>query len=318
MIDKNTRMSEIKEFSGFSDFLMYKSVVGGKTASEQTLGELQEQIPSWNAENMAKGLRRLQECQREENTCFNVYEEAQDDPQKQDVKIWHLPAGKKTEIPFIIMASGGSYTSVCSAVESFPAAAEFNKLGYDVFVLNYRVGGEGLLPKPLEDLAAAYQYIVRNKERFRVGGEYIVCGFSAGANLACLWGTESAGYKRYQIRKPEALILAYPLVSFRYMYEETKEELLTTILGRDIEQEKADQYDAARHITADYPSSYIVHCMDDSAVPAEGAKQLKELLDKHWVPVKLEIGREGGHGFGSGEGTKMEGWPERAAEFVQK
>lgn len=327
-IGTDTVISKVELFSDFSGYLLYKARAGGRPASEQSLAELQRQTPGWNAENMARGLRRLRDCQVKGNTCFDVYEDIGDDPQKKDVKLWYLPAEPsekecqkdgdcEARRPFLILLSGGGYSCVCSAVESLPAADTLNGLGYDVFVLNYRAGGEGLMPKPLEDLAAAYRYIIANKQWFGTGDRYIVCGFSAGGNLAALWGTESAGYRHYNVRKPEALILAYPLTSFDHMYEAGKEEILTTMLGKDYICAKADTYDVGKNVTAGFPPCYILHCEDDPSVPAAGSKYFKALLDQENVISELDIRAAGGHAFGDGGGTGMDGWICRALEFTE-
>ena len=57
-------------------------------------------------------------------------------------------------------------TCVCSLVESFPTAARFNELGYNVFVITYRVLQQELMPMPLDDLAAAIHFIQNNAEQF--------------------------------------------------------------------------------------------------------------------------------------------------------
>ncbi len=39
---------------------------------------------------------------------------------------------------------------------------------------------------------------------------------------------------------------------------------------------------------------------------------------KEGIPVYLEIGPTGGHGFADGSGMCMEGWPERAIKFYEE
>lgn len=320
-IDKKTSIDKIEEFKDFSTLLMYNSYVGGLPATAQSFENLEKAIPAWKAESMITGMERLREQTLRGRAIFDVYEETEygDDRQKEDVKIWFLPTEKESNKPFVIINAGGEYKSVCSMVEAFPTAVRFNEMGYHVFVLNYRIDGNKVMPKPLEDLAAAYKKICTNKEIFHVEERYIVCGFSAGANLTCLWGTEKVGYKYYDVRKPEALIPVYPLISCRYMYDNaTKPRFITTMFGKDSEVEEENLYDVENQMTKEYPPCYIVHCMDDDMVPAENSKVLKRLLDRFQIQAVLELGAKGQHGFGEGVGTDVEGWIGRAVEFIEK
>ena len=60
--------------------------------------------------------------------------------------------------PFAIISPGGGFSYVGSLHEGFPYALELSKRGYNAFVLDYRVGGEGMAT---EDLMAAISYIRR-------------------------------------------------------------------------------------------------------------------------------------------------------------
>lgn len=96
---------------------------------------------------------------------------------------WQQPSEK----PFVVCAAGGGYTCVCSAIESLPVAARLNELGYNVFVVNYRVLQDSLLPKPQADLAAAIKYIQKNKDTFGLQNtEYIINGYSAGGSVVTI------------------------------------------------------------------------------------------------------------------------------------
>lgn len=310
---------EIESLKKYSKYLCYQ---GGfeKPAVEYSLEELQKFIPAWNAKAEAAGLQRAAELAEQQEILFDVYpKEEADDPQKQDVKLWYLPAQGDPKKPFIILNAGGAYTCVCTMVEAFPAAVHFNKMGYHVFCLNYRSGGTGVMPKPLEDLAAAYQYIIAHKEQFGLQSEeYIVGGFSAGGNLTAVWGTERRGYKHYNVKKPLALFPIYPVISKDRMYLAGSDVFLETMFGKQAgSEEYMDSYDVGKQVTDEYPPCYIVHCADDGTVPVGNSVLLKELLDQHEIKAKLEIGLTGNHGFGDGTDTDVEGWPGRAIQFVE-
>lgn len=175
------------------------------------------------------------------------------------------------------------------------------------------------MPKPLEDLAAGVGFIRRNSEKFGVEPDnYIVCGFSAGGNLCALWGTEKYGYKAYDLPKPKALFPIYPAInSSLYRDDDLHKGFLTTMFGKEYERIK-EEYDVDTWVNKDYPPAYIVNCEDDDMIDYRHSVYLKEALEKNNIPVKHELGKKGGHGFGDGRATDVAGWMERAAAFEQK
>lgn len=230
--------------------------------------------------------------------------------------IWFPGEGEK---PYVILCAGGSYQSVCSMVEAFPAAAALNRAGYTAFVLNYRTDtgtGEAVMPKPLEDLAEALKYVDTHREEFGLKhGNYAAAGFSAGANLVNLWGLDRCGYRHYHARKPDVLFCSYTVSSVKALDQEKEKVFLETMFGRGYGREALEQYDVLSNLTEDYPACYINACGDDEAVPVSQSEMLHERLAELGVENRMEIGKSGGHGYGIGRGTDVEGWLERAINF---
>ncbi|MBQ7154289.1 MAG: alpha/beta hydrolase fold domain-containing protein [Synergistaceae bacterium] len=58
-------------------------------------------------------------------------------------------------------------------------------MGYHAFILNYRITGPALFPKPLDDAANALKKILSLCGSLDINSDgYAVCGFSAGGHLA--------------------------------------------------------------------------------------------------------------------------------------
>lgn len=277
----------------------------------------------WCPESILDGVKRLREVAQAGEYLYPVYsrEAAAADRGKRDVNVIFFPP--KSDVPkhrYVVLAAGGAYMSVCSLAESYPVAARLNELGYPVFVLTYRVGGKGLFPKPLQDLAQALRWIDNHAEQFSVTpGDYILGGFSAGGNLTALWGTDNHGYTQYGMPKPKALFPIYPAIN-HHLYGEGKmvQAFCDTMFGQGYSEEKACEYDIDTHMSEAYPPCYIVACKDDTSVPVINSCQLKKELDALGVPAILEIGENGGHGFGEGRGTDVEGWVNRAVSFAEE
>ena len=142
--------------------------------------------------------------------AYDIYtdEEKAKEPDKDNTKLFFFPG--KPGKPFMLVCAGGGYATVCSFLEGFPVAARLNRMGYNAFVLSYRVNEVGLLPKPTEDVAAALRLIFANADKFQVSTEnYAVAGFSAGGHVTGSWGTNYLGYPRFGMPKPALLVLAY-------------------------------------------------------------------------------------------------------------
>lgn len=231
-----------------------------------------------------------------------------------DVGLYSFVVGKNR--PFILLLPGGGYGDVCVFAEGFPIAVRLNKLGYNVFVGQYRIGKQAHYPNPQDDVADFIRYIFDNAERLNVNTEnYAVCGCSAGGHLAASWGTENVGYKRYGLAKPKTLMLAYPVIS---MGEHTHKGSQKNLLGKDRRSKiLQDRYSVEKHIDGNYPETYIWQCKNDSIVPYENSLLLVEALQNSGVRNKLFAVEGNAHGWGVAKGTAAEGWLEQAIEFWQ-
>ena len=326
-MDFNEKMS-LKDMKGIPQLAPVKDylVYGGMQL------KLIERIPmenmkngGWPVESLFKGLQRLCSIAVSGEFYYPIYgqDELADDKKKKDVHVIHFPTMDTGEThpkdrPFFIVCAGGAYSSVCSLLEAYPVAARLNQLGFHAFTLNYRIGGKGLFPKPMDDLAAAIRFLQKNEEKLGINAaNYVICGFSAGGNLTGQWGTPDHGFRWYGLPAPKALIPVYPAVNSG-MYGDSKDvkKFLRTMFGNQYEKIRRN-FDIDTHVDECYPPCYIVCCKDDQMVPYKNSVSLYEAVKEKGIPVELELGDTGGHGFGEGLGTSVEGWIERAVSFVE-
>ena len=107
----------------------------------------------------------------------------------------HKPKIAKPSFPILIYIHGGGF-SICSKDTHEHVALSYANQGYLVFNLNYRLAPQHRFPSALEDVCCAYEWVVKNAERY--SGDIhriVVAGESAGANLA-LALTISCCYRR--------------------------------------------------------------------------------------------------------------------------
>ena len=317
---QNTRLKDILNLPCFQPMLgqFIASSAGdwfhGK--GELSLAELQQQNPTWYWEDVAYGLNRLQKIALGGGRY--VY------PVGEGACLIHLPAENRRYEAYAILNAGGAYGAVCTMVEALPVAAKLNELGMDCFCLNYRTATqssftEGLMPKPLEDLALAWRYIKSSEAAFQLDAEnYIVGGFSAGGHLAAMWGAENHGARHFGISNPRALFLAYPLIGLENLSGPAAQLLRSGLLGIHGGGEKIAEYTASRQVGPGYPPVYLVQAEDDHTVPKQDAIDMEAALTKAEIPHRIERVPFGGHGFGLGTATAANGWISRALDFVEE
>ena len=235
--------------------------------------------------------------------------------------------------PYILVCPGGGYNREWVLVEGYPLALRINELGYNAFILIYRTGKTGLFPQPLEDLAAAVDFIERNKEILQVETkDYAVTGASAGGHLCAVWGSRSTGWGAYGTAKPKALLLSYPAAVLSMFYdnyekclengdtagEQAQAAFLKRVGGAHFSREDIGAYSLENLISNEYPSTFLVHAQDDPTVPVEVSLKTAALLEQHGIQNEIRIVRKAGHSFGLGIGTDAQGWLDDAVCFWQE
>ena len=120
--------------------------------------------------DIASGLDRLYAAAETGEWYYPLYSaaECKNDPFLQGVNIVWLPSDEPgaDQKPFILLVPGGGFVNVWNLTEGWPVAAQFNRLGYHVFILSYQVGNtDRLLDKNMETIARALQFIKTNENK---------------------------------------------------------------------------------------------------------------------------------------------------------
>ncbi len=216
--------------------------------------------------------------------------------------------------PVAIICPGGGYFAVCSFIEGVPIAKKLNELGISALIVYYRTKKEAVFPAPQDDLAQAVKEILSKKDQYMLDTtNYSIWGFSAGGHLAGSFGTDTMGYPKYNLPKPSAIILGYPVISMRK--ELTHQGSHDAHLGAEAALETEIKMSIDEQVSENYPPTYI-WCGDaDKTVPPENTKRMAEALSKMNVDCKCEIFTGVDHGVGPGTNTAAEGWIDHAVDF---
>lgn len=201
----------------------------------------------------------------------------------------------------VLILPGGGYRKI-SPREGEPIALQFNAAGLNAFVLNYSVAPLSSYKQPLNDAAQAMRVIRENAENWGVDSNKIaVCGFSAGGHLAaslCAYGREYETNSTSVI--PNAAILSYPVItSGEFTHKGTPDRggSLECLLGNDMCDELMDKFSIEKHITSDFPPTFLWHTVEDMSVPIENSLMLMSALKKSGVSFEAHIYPHGGHGL---------------------
>jgi acetyl esterase/lipase len=220
----------------------------------------------------------------------------------------------------LLVCPGGAYQFVSVVNEGVDLAARMNALGLTVFVLTYRLPGEGWHNRanvPLQDAQRAMRVIRSRATQFGVNPDTVsVLGFSAGGHLAATLTLQhdERVYDRVDrvddlSPRPFAAALVYPVLTMLKPW--THEMSRNLLLGATPSDAEVRHRSAEFQVTGSTPPLFIVHAMDDEDVPVENSLRLLTALREARRPVEAHLLQEGGHAFGIGHpGTPSAHWIE--------
>jgi len=228
----------------------------------------------------------------------------------------------------VLVIPGGAYWFVSSGNEGVELAQRLTALGFTVFVLTYRLPGEGWQHRsdvPLQDAQRAVRVIHAHAARFAIDPTTLaVIGFSAGGHLAATLTTQHAErtYERVDAAddgsaRPFATALIYPVVTMEKPW--THEKSRNLLLGESPSTAEVQWRSAERHVDSNTPPVFILHAFDDDAVPVENSLRFMNAMRAAKRPVEAHLLQEGGHAFGVGyPNTVAEHWVPLFSTWVQR
>lgn len=220
----------------------------------------------------------------------------------------------------LLLIPGGGYKWAVVDKEGMDCARVFAAAGVTCFVLRYRLPGDGWAAgadAPLQDAQRALRLV---RARAAADGldpaRVAVLGASAGGHLAgLLTARTDATYAAVDAAdavsfRPDLSILLYPVATMAdpFVHTGSRRELL----GAAPTAEAIDRYSLERMSWSGAPPTFLLHAVDDGAVPVENSLLLLATLRAAGVPTEAHQFGEGGHGFGIRliEGRPAAVWPQ--------
>ncbi len=221
----------------------------------------------------------------------------------------------------LIVMPGGGYSFLSIENEGSAPATFFTDFGYTVFVLSYRLPGEGWTNRadaPLQDAVRAVRVVRSHARTFGIDPERVaVLGFSAGGHVAASLATDY-GTPLYppmdaadaRSAKPALVGLMYAGTTMRPF--ETHSVWRANLLGPTPSAELVARRSPLLHVGAATPPCFVACALDDPIVPPACSINWLAACQAAKVPVEGHFFEKGGHGFGLRLSTDNPGalWPE--------
>lgn len=205
----------------------------------------------------------------------------------------------------VIICPGGGYRVLSFDHEGYKVANWLNELGITAFILKYRLPSDSIMQNksigPLQDAQKAMRFVRRNAKKWNLDPNKIgILGFSAGGHLASTLSThfnDSVYTPSDSIStRPDFSILIYPVISMKASI--THQGSKNNLLVKSPNEELVKYFSNELMVTPKTPPAFLVHAVDDKAVPIENSINYLLSLKKYNIPVELHLYQNGGHGFG--------------------
>ncbi len=228
----------------------------------------------------------------------------------------------------LLLIPGGGYKWAVVDKEGLDCARVFAAAGITCFVLRYRLPGDGWAAGPDAPLQDAQRALRLVRARATADGldptRVAVLGASAGGHLAgMLTARTDPTYAPVDdadavSMRPDLSILLYPVATMSdpFVHAGSRKEML----GETPSPDAVARYSLERMDWTDRPPVFLLHAMDDEAVPVENSLQLLTALKAAGVPAEAHLFQEGGHGFGIRliAGRPAAVWPEMVLRWAAR
>ncbi|MFG4003552.1 alpha/beta hydrolase [Flavobacterium aquidurense] len=235
-----------------------------------------------------------------------------------------LPKDNKPNQAAVLIFPGGGYQHLAIDKEGTKVAEWLNTLGIAAFVVKYRLPNDKIMKNksvgPLQDAQEALRYVRQNAAKYNIDANRIgIMGFSAGGHLASTLATHYDD-KVYETTskvsaRPDFALLIYPVITM--VNEVTHKGSQTSLLGNNPSQDQLDSFSNEKRVTAQTPTTFLVHASDDTVVLPENSINYYLALKNNNVPAELHIYEKGGHGFGLGVKDTSKFWTRDCEEWLK-
>jgi enterochelin esterase-like enzyme/acetyl esterase/lipase len=225
----------------------------------------------------------------------------------------------------VIICPGGAYWGLAIDHEGAQIAKWLNKLGVTAFVLKYRLPDNSIMENktigPMQDGQRAIRLVRSYAKEWGIDPEKIgIMGFSAGGHLASTLSTHF-NEKVYEpsdstSARPDFSLLIYPVISMDSDFTHWGSRV--NLLGGTPSPELVKHFSNELQVSSETPPAFMVHSLDDNAVPVQNSIGYALSMHKLNIPCELHLYQSGGHGYGLGRSANTEStWPDACRKWLE-
>ncbi|GJD46198.1 hypothetical protein AFCDBAGC_4078 [Methylobacterium cerastii] len=218
----------------------------------------------------------------------------------------------------MIVAAGGGYRFIDIGNEGVPVGQMLTAVGVTVFLLIYRLPGEGWdngPDAPRQDAQRAVRLVRAQSTELGIDPARVgVLGFSAGGHLM---GETAVGNQNLYPPvdahdalpyRPALAGLLYPVITMKAPFDGTSTRRV--LVGDEVTEVEMRTYSVDVQVRADTPPMFMAQAMDDPIAVCDHVLLMFAALRKAKIPAEMHLFERGGHGFGLGPpGTPVAAWP---------
>ncbi|WP_408591391.1 alpha/beta hydrolase [Novosphingobium sp.] len=204
----------------------------------------------------------------------------------------------------VVVAPGGGYQMLATALEGRQVADWFAAHGVTAFVLRYRLTPSGYVhPTQLLDAKRAIRWVRAHAADYGVDPARIgMIGFSAGGHLTAMAETRfdagdpvAADPVERVSSRPDFAVLGYAAIDLPSNHWNAN-----VLSGEKPTPATLSEIRPAEHVRSDTPPTFLWATTADQVVPPTNATLMYNALVAAKVPAELHIFANGRHGMGLG------------------
>jgi dipeptidyl aminopeptidase/acylaminoacyl peptidase len=110
-------------------------------------------------------------------------------------------------------------------------------------------------------------------------------------------------------------MLIYPVISMDSAITHWGSRM--NLLGKAPSPEQVKNFSNELQVSSETPPAFMVHSLDDNAVPVQNSIRYALSMRKFNIPCELHIYQSGGHGYGMGRSANTESsWTESCHKWL--
>lgn len=205
-----------------------------------------------------------------------------------------IPEGKGPH-PAVIIVHGGGFVRGDKQTYVPPLFPPLNAAGFAWFSINYRLAPDHKFPSQMEDVKAAFEFVLKNAKEYNIDTRRIaLMGESAGASIIDYYAVTAKGKLR-----PRAVVSLYGVTDWEFNRDTLGQlsEGATAWLGST----SLKTASAMTYVKKDMPPFLFIHGTKDPQVPFPNSPRMCSAMRQAGASCEVLTVEGAGHGMGGWE-----------------